>query len=138
MGQSFSVQKAGIAVKMALIGEPIALEANKHFTKLNSFYQKGAFPLLDFFAVLPIALNLYLELYRDNKSFPIVDVQTALESTAIPLGVIAWTKEGERLQGSKMAFPWVKQDPAASEVFERICEEAREKVGEEFQRRIIN
>ena len=49
----------------------------------------------------------------DNPSLR-SDVQTALESASVPLGVIAWTREGEGLTGSKMVLPWVEQDPVAS------------------------
>jgi len=66
------------------------------------------------------------------------DVQKALESTSVPLGVIAWTSEVGGLTGSKMVFPWVKQDPVAVEVFDRICEEAGKNVGEVLRRRRIH
>ena len=86
----------------------------------------------------PVATGVAQFVTLDNEPSLRSDVQKALGSTSIPLGVIAWTREGESLTGSKMVFPWVKQDPAASEVFERICEEAGEGVGEVLERWRIN
>lgn len=74
----------------------------------------------------------------DDKPSLRSDVQKTLESASVPLGVIAWTTEGEGPTGSKMIFPWVTQDPVAVEVFDRICEEAGEKVGEVLRRWCVN
>jgi hypothetical protein len=63
-------------------------------------------------------------------------LRQALLSSAIPLGVLTWKYGEEGLSASKFIFPLVAEDEVAAHVFDLICQEATEKVEDEFQRRI--
>ena len=62
------------------------------------------------------------------------EMTRAIQSAAIPLGMIGWRREGNWLVATKFIFPWVKEDDAAVEVFDKICDEAAQRVGEELER----
>jgi len=64
------------------------------------------------------------------------ELHQALLSSAIPLGVLSWQRTEGGLGASKFIFPWVEEDEVASHVFDLICQEATEKVEEQFRRRI--
>jgi hypothetical protein len=64
------------------------------------------------------------------------ELHQALLSSAIPLGVLSWKNSDKGLSASKFIFPWVEEDETASHVFDLICQEATEKVEEQFKRRI--
>jgi hypothetical protein len=68
----------------------------------------------------------------DNPSLR-SELHQALLSSAIPLGVLNWEYGSEGLSASKFIFPWVEEDETASHVFDLICQEAREKVEEQFR-----
>ena len=59
------------------------------------------------------------------------ELNAALVSRAIPLGVMCFRYQDRQIPYGRLALPWVEEDPAASEAFERICDEAEEKVNEE-------
>jgi hypothetical protein len=64
------------------------------------------------------------------------ELHHALLSSAIPLGVLSWQRTEGGLGASKFIFPWVEEDEVAAHVFDLICQEATEKVEEQFRRRI--
>jgi hypothetical protein len=70
--------------------------------------------------------NLRSELHQD------------LLSAAIPLGVLSWQRNEGGLGASEFVFSWVKQDKVAAHVFDLICQEATEKVEEQFKRRALD
>lgn len=70
----------------------------------------------------------------DNPSLR-SELHQALLSTAIPLGVLSRQRTEGGLGASKFIFPSVKEDEVAAHVFDLICEEATEKVEEQFKRR---
>jgi hypothetical protein len=71
----------------------------------------------------------------DNPSLR-SELHQALLSSAIPSGVLSWEYNDEGLSALKFIFPWVEEDEVASRVFDLICQEATEKVEEQFRRRI--
>ena len=64
------------------------------------------------------------------------ELHQALLSSAIPLGMLSWQSTEGGLGTSKFIFPWLAEDEVASHVFDLICQEATEKVEEQFRRRI--
>ena len=64
------------------------------------------------------------------------ELHQALLSSAIPLGMLSWQRTEGGLGVSKFIFPWVEEDEVAAQVFDLICEEATEKVEEQYKRRI--
>ena len=64
------------------------------------------------------------------------ELRQALLSSAFPLGMLSWHRSEGKLSASKFIFPWVEEDETASQVFDQVCDEATEKVGEEFKRRV--
>jgi hypothetical protein len=69
---------------------------------------------------------------EENPAFQ-AELQQALLSSAIPLGILIWKRREGRLGASKSLFPWVQEDETACQVFDQICDEATEKVGELFE-----
>ena len=50
--------------------------------------------------------------------------------------MLGWEVRKETVQAKNVLFPWHKDDETLQQLFDRLCDEGAESVGQEFQHRI--
>ncbi len=64
------------------------------------------------------------------------ELETAMREGFQALGMLGWEVNKETVQAKNVLFPWRKDDEALCDLFDRLCDEGAESVGQEFQHRI--
>ena len=60
------------------------------------------------------------------------ELEQAMRSGAMPLGVLSWERHEGGLRASKFIFPWLKETLVISQIFDDLCNEAARSVEAEL------
>lgn len=66
------------------------------------------------------------------------ELEEAFRQSFLALGLLGWERSEGIFEARSMIFSWYEGDNELCELFEKLCEEGVNRLGEEFERRSVN